>query len=64
LSGTWDLNLDCFAIARSDVAAAEVNFVRARRADRRGRLVTLIQFPRSELLADGERLREVERYLG
>lgn len=44
--------------------SAELEFTRGRRNGEPARVVILIRFPRSELLAEGERLREVERYLG
>lgn len=42
----------------------EIEFTRVRRGDTPVRVVALIRFPRSELLEDGERLREAERSLG
>lgn len=43
---------------------AELSFTRARRGEVPGRVVMVVGFPRTELLDDGERLRDVERYLG
>jgi hypothetical protein len=45
-------------------SGTEIEFTRGRRGDKLARVLTLIRFPRSELLEDGDRLREIERYLG
>jgi hypothetical protein len=42
----------------------EIEFARGRRGDKPTRVLSIIRFPRSEVLEDAERLREVERYLG
>lgn len=59
--------LDRMNIVRKDAdegLGAKLELTRARRNGQPARVVTIIRFPRSELLAEGERLREVERYLG
>ena len=45
-------------------AGREIEFTRVRRGDRLVRVLAIIRFPRSEVMADAERLREVERHLG
>lgn len=42
----------------------EIEFTRGRRGQKLARVIALIRFPRAELLEDGDRLREMERYLG
>jgi len=58
------IRLDRMNVVREDRATGvELSFTRVRRGENLARVVTLISFPRSELLDDAERLREVERYL-
>lgn len=58
------VRLDRMNIVRTGgEAGVELSFSRVRRGDQLARVVTLISFPRSELLEESERLREVERYL-
>jgi hypothetical protein len=58
------VRLDRMNIVRTNGdAGAELSFTRVRRGEQLARVVTLISFPRSELLEESERLREVERYL-
>jgi hypothetical protein len=42
----------------------EIDFARGRRGNKLARVILLIRFPRSEIMEQGERLREIERYLG
>jgi hypothetical protein len=61
------VRLDRMNIVRGggeDVVANEIAFMRARRGETPARVITLIRFPRTELLSDEERLRGLERYLG
>jgi hypothetical protein len=60
------VRLDRMNIVRvggDDAATHEIAFTRVRRGDTQARVVTLIRFPRSEMLSDQERLRGVESYL-
>ncbi|MEA3274804.1 MAG: hypothetical protein U9Q81_05835 [Pseudomonadota bacterium] len=61
------VRLDRMNIVRegpADSSGSEIEFTRALRGDQPGRVVAIIRFPRSELLEESDRLREVERYLG
>jgi hypothetical protein len=61
------VRLDRMNIVREgadDETAPEIEFTRGRRGGKLQRVITLVRFPRSEILEDGDRLREVERYLG
>ncbi len=58
------VRLDRMNIVREgDDSGAELSFTRVLRGGKPMRVVFLIQFPRSELLDEDERLREVERHL-
>jgi len=61
------VRLDRMNVVREDDdedAGNEIEFTRGRRGQKLARVIALIRFPRSELLEDGDRLREIERYLG
>ena len=61
------VRLDRMNVVREDEdadAGNEIEFIRGRRGQKLARVIALIRFPRSELMEDGERLREIERYLG
>jgi hypothetical protein len=47
-----------------DSTGTEIEFTRGRRGDKPARVITLIRFPRSEVLEAQDRMREIERYLG
>ena len=49
--------------SRSD-EAEEIEFMRAHRGEREGRVFLVVHFPRSDLLPEGHFLREAERYVG
>jgi hypothetical protein len=59
------VRLDRMNIVRDarDATTSELAFTRVRRLERLARVVTLIRFPRSELMDDSERLRDIERFL-
>ena len=59
------IRLDRMNILREDTGTGtEIEFTRGRRGDKPARVLAIIRFPRTEVLEDSERLREVERYLG
>ena len=61
------VRLDRMNIVREggkESAGAEIEFTRGRRGEKLARVLAIIRFPRSEVLEDGIRLQEAERYLG
>jgi hypothetical protein len=61
------VRLDRMNILREDggeSVGTEIEFVRGRRGDKLARVISIIRFPRSEVLADTDRLQEAARYLG
>jgi hypothetical protein len=62
-----EVRLDRMNVVRpqgGDSTSNAITFARARRGDTPGRVLTLVRFPRSEILSDQERLKGVESYLG
>jgi hypothetical protein len=63
---TMDLWLDPMNVIRDRrcEGAHEIRLVRARRADRPGRVAQYVRFPRSLVLDQGERLDDIQRQIG
>jgi hypothetical protein len=61
------VRLDRMNILREDgdeSGGTEIEFVRGRRGDKLARVISIIRFPRAEVLEDTDRLQEAARYLG
>jgi hypothetical protein len=50
--------------AGEESGGTEIEFVRGRRGDKLARVISIIRFPRSEVLEDTDMLQEAARYLG
>jgi hypothetical protein len=61
------VHLDRMNILRQDGGeggGTEIEFVRGRRGNKLARVISIIRFPRSEVLEETDRLQEAARYLG